>query len=445
MSHRDVFDLAALIDYRYLMPLVPYLLIAIFLIVFVFNAKRGILVAVLIRPVIDCFYESTYALGGVKPTELLGVFLPLLVFFQLLLSRNQGFLRVPLARLWIVYSFFQLFSMVIIFTTDYNVIIVLNNFFRLFNGFIAFFLFQEFFRNREDFRILLLVHLAAGIFPLGMSVYQNILGGIIRTETTIGGLIRNIGFYHDAYTLRLYCFQTIAAGLMYWVYFLGKSKAMRVVLLSMGCIALMTIYKLFSKAGYLVLASWTSVWFLASRKIHSFVVLIIIGGVFLALNSQFKTINLIYSKEVNTFAGEEQSDRMFQGRVGIWKNKYSKWDDLPIFNKMLGNGKANNDAHNDFFRALLCNGIIGLVLYATLLITMLLRVSINCFRNKTPLNILAVMLILMWLIDAIGLVPSVYPGYQIFVWGFVGLALRSIPGLDIPKVMYNRQSRWLES
>jgi hypothetical protein len=30
----------------------------------------------------------------------------------------------------------------------------------------------------------------------------------------------------------------------------------------------------------------------------------------------------------------------------------------------------------------------------------------------------------MWLVDAIGLVPSSYPGYQWFVWGFIGLSLR---------------------
>ena len=54
----------------------------------------------------------------------------------------------------------------------------------------------------------------------------------------------------------------------------------------------------------------------------------------------------------------------------------------------------------------------------------------NCLRQQTPLNIMAVMLIGMWSIDAIGLVPGAYPGYQIFVWGFIGLALRGVAGLD---------------
>ncbi|AJY71797.1 hypothetical protein RW64_20765 [Geobacter sulfurreducens] len=419
------------------MILVPYLLIAIFLFVFVSDAKKGILVAVLIRPVIDCFYESAFALGGIKPTELLGVLLPLLVFFRLLLSKNQGFLRAPLALLWIVYSFFQLFSTVMIFTAGFNFMAAFNHFFRTFNGFIGFFIFQEFFRTREEFRTLLVVHLLAGVFPLGMSVYQNILGGTIRTERTIGGLIRNIGFYHDAYTLRLYCFQTIAAGLLYWAYFLEKSKALRLVLVSMGCVALFTVYKLFSKAGYIVTASWMVVWPLARRKLASFVVVVVIGAAFVVFNSQSKTIDLIYSKEVNALAGEEKTDRMFQGRVGMWKNKYAKWEDLMILNKMLGDGKPNTGAHNDFLRVLFGTGIIGLMLYVTVLSTLLVRLTVRCFRDNTPLNVLALMLILMWLVDALGLVPGAYPGYQVFVWGFVGLALRGISGLkpgEVPDV-----------
>jgi hypothetical protein len=35
----------------------------------------------------------------------------------------------------------------------------------------------------------------------------------------------------------------------------------------------------------------------------------------------------------------------------------------------------------------------------------------------------------MWLIDAMGLVPGGFPGYQIFVWGFVGLSFRGVENL----------------
>lgn len=45
---------------------------------------------------------------------------------------------------------------------------------------------------------------------------------------------------------------------------------------------------------------------------------------------------------------------------------------------------------------------------------------------------MAVMLIGMWQIDAIGMLPEAYPGYQIFAWGFIGLALRCVAVLTLP-------------
>jgi hypothetical protein len=46
--------------------------------------------------------------------------------------------------------------------------------------------------------------------------------------------------------------------------------------------------------------------------------------------------------------------------------------------------------------------------------------------ERSPLNVMAVMLFGMWLVDTIGLTPRAYPGYQWYVWGFIGLALRGV-------------------
>ena len=48
-------------------------------------------------------------------------------------------------------------------------------------------------------------------------------------------------------------------------------------------------------------------------------------------------------------------------------------------------------------------------------------------RGPSPLNVMAIMIFVMWLVDTVGLHPSLYPSYQWYVWGFIGLSLR---GLD---------------
>ncbi|AJE03250.1 O-antigen ligase family protein [Geobacter pickeringii] len=419
------------------MILLPYSLLLLFLVFFLIDTKKAILVAVMIRPVIDCFYEAKYAFAGIKPTEFLGFLLPTLVCAKILLSRNHSFTRSKFSFLWIVFIFVQLFGTVLIVTVGDDAMLGLNYYYRAFNGFIGFFIFQEFFKSRDEFRVLLLVHLAAGLVPLGMSVYQNILGGTIRSEATIGGLVRNIGFYHDAYTLRLYCFQTLAAGILYWSYFLSGIKFLtRSLLVVMGGIAGFTIYKIFSKAGYLVLLEWLMVWYTVQRKFVKIaaiaLVMVCAAVVFQEKLVVLETLDTVYSKEVGAFHGKEKSDRLFQGRVGTWKVAMKEYSELPLYMQIVGDGSPHTGAHNDFLRALLGTGFVGLFLYLMLLGAIGWRVLLNCWRVPSPLNTMALMLMGMWLIDAMGLVPGAYPGYQIFVWGFVGLALRGVEGLSAP-------------
>ena len=412
---------------------VPYCLLLLFLIALVFDTRKAILVAVMIRPVTDCFYEANYAVAGLKPTEYLGILLPTLIFIKIIMTRELSFTRAPLSLLWIGFLFFQLFGTVLIVTVGNDAMLGANYFFRAFNGFIGFFLFQEFFRTKDEFRVLLIAHIVAGLFPMGMSFYQNILGGAIRSEKTIGGLVRNIGFYHDAYTLRLYCFQTLAAILLYWCYFLSGIKFIaRSFLLLLSALATLTVYKIYSKAGYLILVEWLLVWNIAQKKFLRMIMIIlflIVAG-FLSKGKMTETLDSVYSKEVGAMQGKEKSDRLFQGRVGGWKTALKEYSENSIFLQMVGDGSPHTGAHNDFIRALLGTGFIGLLFYLILLATIGFRTLQNCWRQQTPLNIMAVMLIGMWVIDAMGLVPGAYPGYQIFVWGFIGLALRGVPGLD---------------
>ncbi|HXY55240.1 MAG TPA: hypothetical protein VEM40_11290 [Nitrospirota bacterium] len=393
------------------------------------------MVAVVIRPVIDCFYEFKYGIADIRPPEIFGVLLPTLLCLKILVSSEHGFRRAPLSGLWIFYLYFQLFSVVLITTVGNDAKMAIDYFFRAFNGFIGFFLYQEFFRTRKDFRVLLLAHIAAGLVPLGMSVYQNILGGVIRSETTIAGLVRNIGFYHDAYTLRFYCFQTMTAVILYWSYFMSGIRFLsRVFLLVITALSVFTVYRIYSKAGYLIAAEWLVIWFAARRQFLQLgvIVLLIIAALFL-MKKDFSTIDMVYSKEIGAMQGKEKTEMMLQGRVGGWQSLLNEYAKAPLVLQLVGDGSSHTGAHNDFIRALLGTGMLGLILYLSLLITIGMRVIANCLRANTPLNVMALMLVGMWIVDAIGLVPGAYPSYQILVWGFVGLALRGVEGLD-PKV-----------
>ncbi|MGQ9689617.1 MAG: O-antigen ligase family protein, partial [Desulfobaccales bacterium] len=271
---------------------------------------------------------------------------------------------------------------------------------------------------------------------LGMSFYQNILGGVIRTEETIGGLMRNIGFYHDAYTLRYYTLQTLAGLILYGAYFIKRGQVwLRRGLMALGLFCLFTIYRIFSKAGYLILAQWGTVWLVFKKQIVLLMMILVLGGLTVAFArfTWVEDIQEVYSKELGALKGQERVERALQGRVGGWLAAWDNWKRKPFSQQLFGSGTTALGAHNDFLRVLLGTGIIGLLLYLVILAWALAKATVNVFRAATPLNIMALMLLLMWLIDAMGLVPGGYPGYQIFVWGFVGLAFRGVVGLDDPE------------
>ncbi len=118
--------------------------------------------------------------------------------------------------------------------------------------------------------------------------------------------------------------------------------------------------------------------------------------------------------------------RTLAGRWFGWEALLQNYADRPLVFQILGNGNPGN-AHNDFLVRLFSGGVVGLFIYVVLLGSIGVRILKNFRRRPSPLNVMAIMIFAMWLVDTLGLSPSLYPAYQWYVWGFIGLSLR---GLD---------------
>lgn len=118
--------------------------------------------------------------------------------------------------------------------------------------------------------------------------------------------------------------------------------------------------------------------------------------------------------------------RTLSGRWVGWEASLQRFANRPLVFQILGNGNPGN-AHNDFLIRLFSGGVVGLFIYGVLLASVAMRILKNYRRGPSPLNVMAIMIFVMWLVDTVGLHPSLYPSYQWYVWGFIGLSLR---GLD---------------
>ena len=114
----------------------------------------------------------------------------------------------------------------------------------------------------------------------------------------------------------------------------------------------------------------------------------------------------------------------FQGRWFGWVEMMAEWERLPAMSQLFSSGKIATGAHNDFLQMLFHGGIVGLVIYLSLLIVIGVRIGRNLLAKADEMAVAALMVFLMWLIDAVGLVPSAYPAEQWLIWGLIGMSFR---------------------
>ena len=96
---------------------------------------------------------------------------------------------------------------------------------------------------------------------------------------------------------------------------------------------------------------------------------------------------------------------------------------------MLGAGR-NPGAHNEYLRILYVNGIFGLAAFIIFLFRAGSQLLSHIKERASPLRVMGIMIFLMYFVDTIGLHPSIYPAYNWYVWGFIGLALSGVEGLE---------------
>jgi len=398
------------------------------LIYLVTSPFRGLLLLFTLRPVIDVSWK--YSLGGFNLLDVVGVAVPLLFLPRILTEKS--FLLNNQRWKYLAIGYLMCNSLGFVFLLlDHQYLQFANLLLRSLNGFLGFFLLAFYFDDREKFRYLLIALLIAGIFPILMGMYQKATGIVWQERRTID-LVRSVGLYHGAFNFRFYGFQTIAAILLYLSYFKPSKRWLIGALIAYMLCCSYVIFNVYSKSAIVIACLWICIWTVINRKIrYTFLIVVAILGINLASNNIiFERIGTVFSKEIMFKKGEiEDPKRMLAGRGFIWEKNWQRWKKLDPEMKIFGTGQSPA-VHNEFFRILFVSGFIGFMTYIFLMMIigwmLLSRLRLQC----TPINILALMLFFMWLVDCIGLHPGLYVAYQWFILGMIGLSVTGIKGLD---------------
>lgn len=388
--------------------------------------KWGILAIFLVRPLVDACWETPILLG-LKLTEIVSVLVPMVVLVHMALAsgRERSLRAMPLRWIWLLWTAdIAFFCGVIMYSQE--PLEGAKVLFRHLNGFVGFYMIQAYFAKDRDLKPLLLALIFAGLFPIATGAFEGLTGHHWKITIADMGVVRNIGFYHDAITIRYYALQTLMGLLLFSTLYLKRRTIAKALMACYGVAATFVVYGAYSKSGTATLACWTLLWPLLRRQYRTVMGLGAAAMLLATYYSQeiFDRFGFIFNRELGAARGTLSTGYNFNGRLLIWDELMAQWSQSGLLHQVFGSGQVALGAHNDYLQILYHGGILGLTIYMSLLLTAGLYILRNLSVSRSPLNVAALLALVMWMVDTIGLVPSAMPGYQWFVWGLIGLAMR---------------------
>jgi len=374
-----------------------------------------LLVVVSTKSVVDAFWDFKF--GSLSIMAIQGILITFL-FYQVINKKNS------LPKFWLrtanIYTIALSLGIIWGFLEEPLAsfeIVMLN-----FNIYLGFLLLPVLINDKKKLKQFLFALMICGIFPIIVSIYQKQTGVVFRERST-AGLIRFVGFYHDAFPTRFYGLMSIISILIYNSVFRVKSLFIKIFFVFLVFGALLSIYNVFSKAAITIFVFWALILFTFSESrgkksllilIGFFIMLIIVGNTF------YSNIEQLFSKELGFNSGKVNDIRYtLAGRGYIWEKNWIFWTkEQSVFYQLFGDG-ISRAVHNEFFRVLMANGIFGLIF----LIIFIIRITKAAFKINKRYIEFGLMFLSMYIVDCTGLAPGSYYYYNILVWGIFGLML----------------------
>ncbi len=400
---------------------------SICIIALITNSRRGLLVTIALKPMIDIGWANTVVFGQ-SFSAIVTVATVILVAFDLIFRKREhrnhtGDMFLPFKGLWILYFGYFVFVILFYLISTGDLLGEVGGFFRVSNSILGFFAFYRYFSNDRDFRNLVIAYIVGGFFPALVSIYQAHTGQIWHYRQTVG-IVRYVGLYHDAVAVRIYLFSSILCIWIYFRYYLDRSYIIKkTFLIGFVILCFFALYKVYSKTVVVTMLVW-GILFLFHKKyfvLASFGVVVLIVLNLLFSGILFEEYSHLFSKETAVLQGG-RTDIALGGRLGLWEGIWREWKAAPFFMKVFGS-RIDIPAHNEFLRILMSTGVVGLGIFLILIIRMGLGVFAGYLRHGNDMQFVGVLVFVQWLIEAMGQTPGVYSNFQWYVFGFIALAL----------------------
>jgi O-antigen ligase len=387
---------------------------------------RNVLLAyIVLRPVIAAFYD-VYPVPGMRITDFAGFLF--IVFSVFVIMNAQTRVRPPLSGpmklliYWVIIS-----SIMHIAMYDMSPYVVSKDVFKILNGSAAFFLYPLLFKSREDVILLWVAYIVSTIYPAAQAIMQ--FTGIMNLNTSIteSGVVLYQGVYGNN------------------GYFAFSALMGSIVVIGLSGVVQKKIFKRLLFVAFIIFLFISTL--TVSRNV--FVNMIIVAAVFLfskvqmgkklalvvpvmillsilstsLFQSQYDSIVSRSRYEFEILEGERDISQGMHGRIERWEDGVQLYlSDYNIIENIIGTD-IYIGPHGDYFFWLLYFGILGLIVYMSLIMRIVGKVLVDTQGDKFAALFRYVSLasILVWVSTAIVTNPSMMPDYSYFILGNISI------------------------
>jgi hypothetical protein len=394
-------------------------------------SQKWFVVLILIRPILDNFYDLKEVSILASPLYIVGALTPVFILLSFISNRFPKKIKAGQDFFWNVFAIFIVVNCFIFYSLEFSVV-AFGDFIKYVTPVLIFFYCRNIIQTRRDLHAILTTFLISAVFPLGMMIYEAYHPIAIQyIGAGRGGGSRIRGGYGDIMNYAVYI---VGLFLIVSYYFLcniyGRFK-FKVKPWHMFLLLAFTIYALTQIKH---VSTWTVVTVLCGlfmlhnlRNMKGAIFVIALLSIILPFVIQslyHSQIEPLIAKELLVAEGESDSDQALNGRMTRWEKYFEIWEQMPPINHFIGIASANfpetiimlgAGMHSDYVRLLFLTGFIGLTFY----ILFLFSVGVNYFRFHTPEKFLLIGMIaaiMLWSVSTLPLLyaPLLYITFPIF-------------------------------
>lgn len=399
--------------------------------------KKWFIWLILLRPIIDNFYELKETSALASPLYIVGILTPILILLSTLAvgfpKSNPSMEAIP----------FQIWAGLVIFNAAtfwfINLsVLAFGDLIKYTTPVLLFFFSRRIIQSKSDLHGILTTFLISCIFPFSVFLYESFVNPIAIEYISQGrgGGSRIRGAYADVMNYAIYFILLLLIISYYFVQKLyTEGNYIRVktwhVILTIFFVAygLTRINHVSSWGVFFAMILVLLVHNLRNTRglVFVFVFVFIIGS-FFAQDLYIDHIEPLIGKELLVVEGETDSDQAFNGRMTRWEKYFEIWEQMPPMNHFVGIATSNfketivmigGGMHSDYVRQLFMTGFIGLFFYVFFLLAVLSRWTSLEMPEKYLISASSAMIIL-WSITT---VPTLYAPLLYVVYPIYSFAL----------------------